>query len=91
MIRRALCSAARIYSLVFIAWILFSWFTVDIDSKLYPLYRLCDTAVGWVMRPLQRLIRPVQMGEVAVDFTVLIPLVVLSYVVPLILGCQSLI
>lgn len=88
MVIRTLCSLTRLYTLVFVAWILFSWFSVDSESRLYPLYKACDIAAGWVMRPLRRLFRPVQIGEVAVDFTVLIPLIVLSTILPAIFGCR---
>ncbi len=90
LVLRALCSASRIYSFVFIVWIVFSWFPVDPDSRLYTVYKACDVATGWVLRPLQRLIRPVRVGEVAVDFTVLVPLIVLTVVIPAILGCGRL-
>lgn len=90
MIVRILCSASRIYSFVFIAWIVFSWFSVDPDSRLYPAYRFCEVATGWIMRPLQRLLKPVRVGETSVDFTVLIPLLILSVVVPALLGCARL-
>ncbi len=91
LLKRIICSASRIYSFVFVVWIVFSWFRVDPDSRLYPIYKFCDGATGWILKPLQRLIRPVQVGETAVDFTVLIPLVILSLLIPAILGCSGLV
>jgi uncharacterized protein YggT (Ycf19 family) len=90
LVTRILCSASRIYSIVFVVWILFSWFSIDPESRLYPIYKVCDAATGWILRPLQRLLKPVRVGETAVDFTVLIPLLILSVVIPALLGCEGL-
>lgn len=91
MLVRLLCSAARIYGMVFVVWVVFSWFGIDPESRLYPVYKLCDAATGWALRPLRRLLKPVRVGEAAVDFTVLIPLLVLTLIIPAILGCGGLV
>ena len=87
---RILCSFSRIYSFIFIAWIFFSWFRIGPDSRLYSVQKFCEASTSWIMRPLQRVFKPVRIGEAAFDFTVLIPLLVLTVVVPAILGCSRL-
>ena len=71
-----------LFLLVLLAYSILSWVTVsgrlDYDSPVFKIQRVLASICEPVLRPVRRLIPPVQMGGVGLDLSVLIVFLVIS-------------
>ena len=71
-----------LFLLVLLAYSILSWVTVsgrlDYDSPVFKIQRVLASICEPVLRPVRRLIPPVQVGGVGLDLSVLIVFLVIS-------------
>ncbi len=72
-----LCWLLLIYALVFLARVLLSWFPIRPDGVAATVAGGLIMVTDPVLRPLRRLMRPLRVGTVALDFAPTIVMVVL--------------
>jgi YggT family protein len=67
-----ICFVLRIYVLVVIARVIFSWVRVTPDTTLATIYSVIFNLTEPVLGPLRRAIPPMRMGAGAIDLSPLI-------------------
>ncbi len=72
-----LCWALLLYALAFLARAVLSWFPIRSDGLAATIAGGLMLVTDPVLRPLRRLLRPLQVGSVALDFAPTIIMVVL--------------
>lgn len=75
-----LCWLLLLYALAFLARALLSWFPIRPDGVAATVAGGLFMVTDPVLRPLRRLLRPLRVGTVALDFAPTIVMVVLFYV-----------
>ena len=72
-----LCLVIQIYTLVLFARLLLSWFPIPADGALASVNRGLWAATEPVLAPIRAVVRPVQVGAMAIDLSPLLLLVAL--------------
>lgn len=72
MVSSLLCLAIQLYTLVLFARLLLSWFPIPPDGALATVNRGLWAATEPVLAPIRSLVRPVQVGAMAVDLSPLL-------------------
>lgn len=75
-----LCWVLLLYALAFLARALLSWFPMRPDGLPATVAGGLIMITDPILRPLRRLLRPLRVGTVALDFAPTIVMVVLFYV-----------
>lgn len=70
-----LCLVLRIYFLLILARVIFSWVRVTPDTPVASIYSVIFNLTEPVLGPLRRAIPPMRMGVAAIDLSPLIVLV----------------
>ena len=68
VLREILCWATTLYIAAFFVRIILSWFPVDLSGFVATLGGFVYIVTDPLMRPLRRLIPPMRLGMVALDF-----------------------
>lgn len=74
-----LCWLLLLYALAFLLRAILSWFPIRPDGAAATLAGGLIMITDPLLRPLRRVIRPLRVGGVGVDFTLTIVMVVLFY------------
>ena len=75
-----LCWLLLLYALAFLARAVLSWFPIRSDGVAATIAGGLMMVTDPLLRPLRRLLRPMRLGTVALDFAPTIVMVVLFYV-----------
>ena len=75
-----LCWLLLLYALAFLARAVLSWFPIRSDGAAATIAGGLMMVTDPLLRPMRRLLRPMRLGTVALDFAPTIVMVVLFYV-----------
>lgn len=75
-----LCYLIQIYTLVVIARLVLGWFTIPAGGGLASAYQVIFTVTEPVLAPVRSVVRPVQIGSMALDLSAMIVLLGLMLV-----------
>jgi len=87
---RVLDSALSFYSLLIFAYVILSWFVRSGGSTLYEIYRVLGTVVVPYIGLFRRIVPAARTGAGGIDFSPLVALLVLEYVIRRVLLWQVL-
>jgi YggT family protein len=79
-----ICTALQIYVIVIFARVILTWFPISPESAVASIDNLLRRATDPVLEPIRRMLPAARMGGLAFDFSPLIVIVVIYFVlVPL--------
>lgn len=81
------CLLLNLYIIVLFGRIILSWFPMEPGSAMARVYELLFQITEPVLGPLRRLIPPMRMGSMAMDWSPLIVLIGIRILQAAVLGC----
>lgn len=74
------CQILQLFTLVLLAWVVLSWIRVPYDHPVGKVHRFLDKLVMPIVLPIRRVIRPVNIGGVSLDLSVIIIFIVINII-----------
>ncbi|MCL4448675.1 MAG: YggT family protein [Actinobacteria bacterium] len=71
----------QVYVIVLFGRAILSWFPVHPDSPLFPLTKVLFDLTEPVLRPVRKILPPVQLGGVGLDLSFLVVLLVAEFLI----------
>jgi YggT family protein len=82
-----ICSLLQLYVLLILARVILTWFPISPDSVFATIDHVLRVITDPVLEPVRRALPPARMGGMALDFSPIIVILVLTLLVPPLLGC----
>ena len=74
------CQILQLFTLVLLAWVVLSWIRVPYDHPVGRVHRFLDKLVMPIVLPIRRVIRPINIGGVSLDLSVIIIFIVINII-----------
>lgn len=88
--QRALCTASLTYSFVFVALIFFTWFPPGEESPFRRGMTIASKLTDPITVPVRRVLKPAAVGNLTIDYVVILYLMLFGSIIPGIFNCYSL-
>ena len=75
-----ICQILQLFTLVLLAWVVLSWIRVPYDHPVGKVHRFLDKLVMPVVLPIRRVIRPVNIGGISLDLSVIIIFILINII-----------
>jgi YggT family protein len=81
VVLRVVLDVLQVYLYVVLARVILSWFPIGQSSRLYPLVRVLGRLTDPVLVPVRRLLPPLRVGGMGVDFSPIVVVVALEVLI----------